>query len=82
MAKETKLVKLKPSVHQELLDIASRREVAIGDVVEFLLSKWGKLQIFNDIPCKYCGKEMINWNKEQIALVFKSWYHVRCEPKE
>jgi len=82
MNKERKLVKLKPSVHQELLDIANKREVAIGDVVEYLLSKWTKLQIFDDIPCKYCGQAMVNWNKEQIAQVFNSWYHIRCEPKE
>jgi len=82
MGKETKLVKLKPSVHQELLDIANKREVAIGDVVEHLLSKWSQLKIFDDIPCKYCGQTLRNWNKEQIARVFENWYHVRCEPKE
>ncbi len=82
MNRERKLVKLKPNIHQELLDIASKREVAIGDVVEFLLSKWKKLQIFDDIPCKYCGKELVSWNKEQIAQVFENWFHVGCEPEK
>jgi len=79
--KETKLVKLKPSVHQELLDIAHRREVAIGDVVEYLLHKWKDLQVFDNIPCKYCGKPLESWKKDEIARTFKDWYHVACEPK-
>lgn len=42
MKQERKLVKLKPNIHQELQDIANKRGVAIGDMVEFLLSKWKK----------------------------------------
>jgi len=79
--KETKLVKLKPSVHQELLDIAHRREVAIGDIVEYLLGKWKQLQVFDSIPCKYCGKPLGSWKKNEVEKAFKGWCHVACEPE-
>lgn len=79
MNRETKLIKLKPSVHKELLDIASRREVAIGDVVEYLLDKWNQLRIFDNIPCVYCGKPLGNWKKNEIEKAFKGWYHIGCK---
>ena len=37
MEKEKRLIKVKPEVHRQLLDIANKRDVAVGDVIENLL---------------------------------------------
>ena len=79
MTKEVKLVKLKPSVHQGLMDEAHRQGVAIGDVVEWLFGKWKRLQAFDDIPCKYCGESLVNWRREDIEMAFKDWHHASCK---
>ena len=80
MEKEKRLIKLKPKVHQELLSMATRRDVAIGDVIEYLLERWERLQVFDDIPCKYCGKPLTNWGKNEVLKAFRNWYHLGCEP--
>ena len=81
MEKEKRLIKLKPGVHQELLDIAEKRGVAIGDVIEYVLTKWKDLRVFDDISCKYCRKPM-RWRRDQVLEMTKNWCHVLCEPKE
>jgi hypothetical protein len=82
MGKERKLVKLKPGVHQELLHMATKRDVTIGDVVEYLLVKWGELQVFDDVPCKYCSKPLGDWTREEVLRATKDWFHLKCKPKE
>jgi len=42
MIKETKLIKVKPEVHKKLLDLANRRDVAVGDIIEYLLDNFEK----------------------------------------
>jgi len=37
MQKEKRLIKVRPEVHQQLLDMANKRDVAIGDIIENLL---------------------------------------------
>lgn len=81
MEKEKRLIKLKPEVHQKLLDMATRRDVAIGDVIEYVLDKWEDLKVFDDIPCKYCSKPM-HWRRDQVLEMTKDWCHVLCEPKK
>ena len=82
MEKEKRLIKLKPKVHQELLGMATRRDVAIGDVIEYLLESWERLRVFDDIPCKYCGKPLTNWRNNEVRKAFRNWYHVGCEPEK
>jgi hypothetical protein len=78
MVQERRLIKLKPAVHQQLLDIANKRDVTIGDVVEYLLRKWGELSAFDDIPCSVCTKPIPNFTRDQVLKVFKSWHHGDC----
>ena len=82
MEKEKRLIKLKPSVHQELLDIAEKRGVAIGDVIEYVLGKWKDLRVFDDIPCDICGKPMKFWTRQEVLKATGDWRHVACESKE
>ena len=79
MAQERRLIKLKPAVHQQLLDIANKRDVAIGDVVEYLLGKWEELSVFDDIPCSVCAKPIPNFTRGQVLKVFEHWYHAKCK---
>ena len=37
------------------------------------------LIVFEDIPCKYCGKPMTNWTREQVRGAFENWHHVGCD---
>ena len=80
MEKDKRLIKLKPTVHQKLLDIAEKRGVAIGDVIEYVLQKWEDLRVFDDIPCKYCTRPM-HWKRNQVLEMTKDWSHALCEPK-
>ena len=81
MAKEAKLIKLRPKVHRQLLDMAMTRDVAIGDVVEFLLTKWGDLQVFDSPPCSICGKPMGNFSRVQALELLKDYWHKTCKPQ-
>ena len=82
MEKEKRLIKLKPRVHQELLDIAQKRGVAIGDVIEYVLEKWKDLKVFDDIPCNICGKPIGSWKRDAVLETFKDWSHFVCQSKK
>ena len=79
MAREARLIKLKPKVHQQLLDMAMIRDVAVGDIVEFLLTKWDDLQVFDSPPCSICGKPMGNFTRTQTLKLLKTWRHGSCK---
>jgi len=81
MEKEKRLIKLKPKVHQELLAIATRRDVAIGDVIEYLLEKWEQLQVFDSPPCSICGKPMGNFTRVQALKLLEGYRHGTCKPE-
>ncbi len=82
MAKEARLIKLKPKVHQQLLDMAMIRDVAVGDIVEFLLSKWDDLRVFDSPPCSICGKAMGNFSRIQALKLLKSYSHSTCKAED
>ena len=82
MSKEARLIKLKPKVHQQLLDMAMTRDVAIGDIVELLLSKWNDLRVFDSPPCSICGKPMGNFTRIQALKLLKDYSHNNCKTED
>ena len=82
MAKEARLIKLKPKVHRQLLDIAMTRDVAVGDIVEFLLTKWNDLRVFDSPPCSVCGKPMGSFTRVQALKLLGEYRHTGCKPEE
>lgn len=82
MAREAKLIKLKPKVHQQLLDMAITRDVAVGDIVEFLLTKWSDLLVFDSPPCSICGKPMGNFTRTQALKLLKNYSHGNCKTED
>ena len=62
MEKQPKLIKVKPEVHQQLLDVAIKRDVAIGDVIENLL----RLQRGLDFESAVAGHLWENWRFKKI----------------
>ena len=82
MAREAKLIKLKPKVHQQLLDMAMAKDVTIGDIVEFLLSKWEDLQVFDSPPCAICGKPMGHFTRVQALKLLKGYSHSNCKTED
>jgi len=82
MEKEKRLIKLKPTVHQQLFDIAMKKDVAIGDVIEFLLEKWGDLQVFDSPPCSICGRPMGHFTRAQALKLLENYSHVTCKSED
>ena len=62
MEKEKRLIKVKPEVHQELFDIANKRDVAIGDVIENLL----RLERGLDFESAVAGHLWTDWRFKKI----------------
>ncbi len=79
MEKDKRLIKLKPTVHQQLLDMAMKKDVAIGDVIEFLLEKWNDLQVFDSPPCSVCGRPMGHFTRVQALKLLESYSHGTCK---
>ncbi len=46
---------------------------------KFLQERLQPLKVFENIPCKYCGKPMTNWTREQVRETFENWHHVGCD---
>lgn len=82
MAREARLIKLKPKVHQQLLGMAIARDVAVGDIVEFLLSKWNDLRVFDSPPCSVCSKPMGNFSRVQALKLLKDYKHSTCKVED
>jgi len=36
------------------------------------------LIVFEDIPCRYCGKPMSNWSRSNVLKAFEAWGHTDC----
>ncbi len=46
---------------------------------KFLQERLQPLKVFENIPCKFCGKPLTNWTREQVRGAFENWHHVGCD---
>jgi DNA repair exonuclease SbcCD ATPase subunit len=47
------------------------RNKSLGEELE-------SLNVFKDIPCRYCGTPMTNWTRSEVLKAFENWHHSRC----
>ncbi len=69
MEKQPKLIKVKPEVHQQLLDVAIKRDVAIGDVIENLLRLLRGL----DFESAVVGHLWENWRFKKVIATLMAF---------
>jgi len=69
MEKEKRLIKVKPEVHRQLFDIANKRDVAIGDVIENLL----RLERGLDFESAVAGHLWTNWRFKKVIATLMAF---------
>ena len=69
MEKEKRLIKVKPEVHRQLFDIANKRDVAIGDVIENLL----RLERGLDFESAVAGHLWTDWRFKKVIATLMAF---------